>query len=177
MSVLWDFYWPALMAALVIGVIAGIIAFGARGSARRLSPGQARMAVLAGGFLVALVVAALWHGPLGAGTRFASAVESDARKTIAAFEMKQIQSRLEVGPLRRTLVLSGSADDFQRAELARILRSLPGVSRVRWADEPQAGALPLLAEMELATLVAFGFGLVLAYLLELRRRARADWRW
>jgi hypothetical protein len=35
----------------------------------------------------------------------------------------------------------------------------------------------LLLEVELAGLVSFGVGLVLAYLLELRRRSNAQWRW
>jgi hypothetical protein len=37
--------------------------------------------------------------------------------------------------------------------------------------------LPLLVEAELAALISFGIGLVLAYLLELRRRSRAQWSW
>lgn len=37
--------------------------------------------------------------------------------------------------------------------------------------------IPLLAEAELVSLVGFGLGLLLAYLVELRRRANAEWRW
>ena len=37
--------------------------------------------------------------------------------------------------------------------------------------------MPLLVEAELVTLVGFGLGLLVAYLVELRRRANADWRW
>jgi len=37
--------------------------------------------------------------------------------------------------------------------------------------------MPLIVEAALLTLVAFALGGVLAYLLELRRRANAEWRW
>ena len=37
--------------------------------------------------------------------------------------------------------------------------------------------MPLIAEILLLTLVAFGVGSVLGYLVELRRRANASWRW
>ena len=37
--------------------------------------------------------------------------------------------------------------------------------------------IPLVAEVGLGILAAFGLGTLLAYLLELRRRARVDWRW
>jgi len=35
----------------------------------------------------------------------------------------------------------------------------------------------LLAEVELAALISFGLGLLLAYLIELRRRYNAQWSW
>ena len=37
--------------------------------------------------------------------------------------------------------------------------------------------IPLIAEVVLLTLGGFAVGALLAYLLELRRRARANWRW
>ena len=37
--------------------------------------------------------------------------------------------------------------------------------------------MPLLAEVLLLALAAFGVGGVLGYLVELRRRANASWRW
>jgi len=46
--------------------------------------------------------------------------------------MYQIQAKLERGPLRRTLLLSGPADDFQREELPKIMATVPGVEAVRW---------------------------------------------
>jgi hypothetical protein len=80
-------------------------------------------------------------------------------------------------PMKRTLILSGPADDFQRAELVRILNHVPGVGNVRWANSPESFTLPLLLEAELAALISFGIGLALAYLLELRRRSRSQWSW
>jgi len=47
-----------------------------------------------------------------------------------------VSARLERNPLRRRLVLSGPADDFQRAELVQILADIPGVAGVRWASPP-----------------------------------------
>ena len=37
--------------------------------------------------------------------------------------------------------------------------------------------MPLVAEACLLSLVGFSLGLLLAYLIELRRRANAEWRW
>ena len=37
--------------------------------------------------------------------------------------------------------------------------------------------MPLLAEILLLALAAFGVGSVLGYLIEVRRRANASWRW
>jgi hypothetical protein len=37
--------------------------------------------------------------------------------------------------------------------------------------------MPLLGEALLLSLVGFAIGLLIAYLIELRRRANADWRW
>ena len=93
------------------------------------------------------------------------------------WEMTQDQARIARGPLKRTVILSGPADEFQRSELARIMNLVPGVGSVRWADMPEGLQLPLLAEVALASLGFFGLGLLLAYLLELRRRYRAQWSW
>jgi hypothetical protein len=50
--------------------------------------------------------------------------------------MTRVSAQLERGPLRRRLVLSGPADDFQRAELVQILDDIRGVKGVRWATPP-----------------------------------------
>jgi len=179
MNALCDHYWPAITLALVVGAIAGAIGFRLPRPMKRLSTElrRRRVAALAAGALVAIGAAALWHGPLGAGGRFATQVERQARETLAAFEMVQVRSRLETGPLRRTLVLAGPADSFQRGELVRIMGAIPGVGAARWADGPRASAPPLAAEAALAALAAFGLALALSYFVELRRRSRAEWRW
>lgn len=82
--------------------------------------------------------AALWHGPLGAGERLAALSEASARRTLDYYELPMVQAHMQRGPLSRRLVLSGPADDFQRAELVRILDETPGVLEVRW----DPGSLP-----------------------------------
>jgi len=126
-----------------------------------------------------LAETALWHGPLGAADRFATKVETQSRAVLDDWEMTAVDGHFARGPLRRTLVLSGTADEFQRSELPRIMGQVPGVGDVRWADSPRPKPprLPLIAEAELFALVGFGLGLLVTYLLELRRRYRAEWRW
>jgi hypothetical protein len=146
-SPLWDYFWPIFAAGTVIGAISGHFAYrrARAGSSDRLA-GQrialqdwrrTRNRSLAAGAAAALVAAALWSGPLGGGDRLASTVETTARATLAHFEMAGVSARLERGPLRRRLVLTGAADDFQRAELVRILDEVPGVAEVRWAPSKE----------------------------------------
>ena len=89
--------------------------------------------------------------------------------------MRTVSARLHHRPLTRRLVLSGTADDFQRSELVRIMGDLPGVSRASWSDA--SGGLPLIAEGSLVSLVGFLIGLLLADLVELRRRYNSQWKW
>ena len=122
-----------------------------------------------------MLLAALWHGPLGAADRFTSEVEGDARRALIHYEMPQITAHLHHGPLTRALILSGRADDFQTTELARLFSQLPGVSRAQWTNS-DAGA-PLIVEAAGVSILGFLFGLLLAYLVELRRRYNAQWTW
>ena len=168
MNALWDAYWPAIVAALVLGVVSGAIAF--RRPARR-------NAALGAGVAVALALAALWHGPVGSGERFAQSVDRQSRQVLVNYEMTQVTAGLQRSPLARTLWLSGPADEFQRRELARIMELVPGVASARWTNGRASASLPLLAEVELGASLGFGLGLLLAYLLELRRRSRAQWSW
>lgn len=179
MNALWDAYWPVSIAAVIIGLNAGAFAFRKRGASRFHTRAFARKRILAlgAGIAATLIFGSVWHGPVGWGERFASGVESKSRKTLTDFEMTQVHARLERDPLRRTLILTGPADDFQRSELVRIMKAVPGVGDARWQNMPEPLRLPLLVEVELAALASFGLGLVLAYLLELRRRSRAQWRW
>ena len=166
MNPLWTYFWPVLWAGLLIGVIGGLFAFDHR--PRRLAP-------IAIALASTLALAALWHGPLGAAERFAGTIERQARESLDYYEMPQVTAHLHHGPLTRRLILSGPADDFQTSELARLLSQLPGVSRATWSNG-DAG-MPLLAEAGFAAIAGFLVGLLLAYLMELRRRYNAQWTW
>ena len=91
------------------------------------------------GVVATLAFAALWHGPLGAGDRLAARAEKVAHATLVKYERPMNSARLERHPLTRRMILSGPADDFQRSEMARIMRQVHGVSAVRWdpASLPQ----------------------------------------
>ena len=138
-----------------------------------------RWLIIAIGIAAALGAAALWHGPLGSSERFARNADAAARVALDNYEMAQVQARLQQDPARRRLLLSGPADDFQRRELTRILDTLPGIADVRWVDQRSRSrpTMPMLLEMEIIVLVAFSLGLMLAYLVELRRRTTRQWRW
>ena len=165
MSLLWSYFWPVCAAGLVSGALAASIGF------RR---GRRNLAIAAG-LVAAIGVAALWHGPIGGAERFAGSVERAARQALDHYEMTAVTARLHRGPLSRELILSGPADDFQRAELVRLFSQVPGVSDASWTGG--SGGLPLIAEGLGAALAGFLVGLLLAYLVELRRRHNAQWKW
>jgi hypothetical protein len=144
---LWDYFWPIFAAGTVIGAFSGHLAYRQMrigrsqklaGEAERIRQWRrTRKIYFGGGAAAALAAAALWSGPLGGGDRFAAKTEKAARATLDHLEMTQVGARLERAPLRRRLVLSGPADDFQRAELVQILDDIHGVRGVRWATPPQ----------------------------------------
>ncbi|MFL6751901.1 MAG: hypothetical protein ACJ8D5_00725 [Sphingomicrobium sp.] len=166
MNALWSYFWPIFAAGLVIGAVAGSIGF------RR---GRSAGTALAIGAALSIAGAALWHGPLGAADRFAAQVERRARATLDYYEMPAVTAQLHHDPLTRGLILSGPADRFQRSELVRIMGDLPGVGNARWSTT--SGGLPLIAEATMTALTGFLTGLLLAYLVELRRRYNAQWKW
>jgi hypothetical protein len=176
----WAYFWPIFGAGLTIGVIAGLAGF----RAPRAKPKdreeaierwrRRRRIVLACGVALVLAAAALWHGPFGAAHRLTAQVERDARLTLKNYEMTQVRAELHHDPLTRRVLLTGRADDFQRGGLVRIIGSIPGVSSATWSD---SGGTPLIAEGAGASLLGFLIGLVLAYLVELRRRYNAQWNW
>jgi hypothetical protein len=97
-----------------------------------------RNAILALGVAAVLAETALWHGPLGAADRLTTKIETAARAELQRQEMPGISARVACDPLlRRQVILTGPADDFQQAELVRIIDGLPGVSGVRWASPPK----------------------------------------
>jgi hypothetical protein len=143
----WDYFWPIFAAGIVIGAFTGHLAYRQLRMGRRNQLAgeselirewrRTRNVTFAGGAAAALVAAALWSGPLGGGDRLASKIETSARATLNHLEMTGVSARLERNPLRRRLILSGPADDFQRAELVQILDDIPGVAGVRWATPPK----------------------------------------
>jgi membrane protease YdiL (CAAX protease family) len=184
MNPLLTYFWPVFAAGLACGLIAGVAGFRlkiVRPADRPKEyefirpPTRQRHLALIGGIAASIVLAALWHWPLGGADRFTTEVESGARRALNYYEMPKIDAHLHHGPLTRALILSGRADDFQTGELARLLSQLPGVSKAQWTN---AGAgPPLVVEAAAVSLLGFLFGLLLAYLVELRRRYNAQWTW
>ena len=100
---------------------------------------MSRRTIFLTGIAAVVGCTALWHGPFGAGEKLARQAEAKARRVLDYYELPMIQAHMQRGPLARRLILSGPADDFQRAELVRILDETPGVLDVRWdpASLPQ----------------------------------------
>lgn len=97
-----------------------------------------RMTILAIGIAAVLAATWIWHGPLGAGERFAAGVDARARAMLDHYEMVHVEARMERGPLSRRVILSGPADDFQRREIKRMVEAQPGVGEAAWS----AASLP-----------------------------------
>jgi|tagenome__1003787_1003787.scaffolds.fasta_scaffold19946860_2 hypothetical protein len=189
MNTLLSYFWPIVAAGLAIGIIAGAIGF-----RRALSPVKDKLAPpppvppeyyrkrlisLIAGVAMAVAAACVWSGPLGGADRFIAHVERNAREALDYYEMPKVTARLHRAPLTRRLVLAKPADlaltDFQVSELARLFSQVPGVSGAQWRSSPTG--LPLLLEGAAVSLVGYLFGLLLAYLVELRRRYNAQWNW
>lgn len=89
------------------------------------------LTILAGA-LASIGAAFLFHGPLGTAQRFEAGIEEEARAVLDYYEMTGVRAEFEQGPLRRTIILSGPADEFQRGELVRVMNDIPGVAAARW---------------------------------------------
>jgi hypothetical protein len=168
MNALWSYFWPAFGAGLVIGAIAGSFAYRIKTRSRWLPP-------VAIGLVVSIAAAAVWHGPLGGADRFQARIDRVAHAVIIRYEMEPVQAHVRRRPLTREILLAGPADDFQRSELVRYMEQLPGVKKASWGEP--AVRIPLLAEGAAVSLIGFGVGLLLAYLVAVRRRYNAQWRW
>jgi len=92
---------------------------------------------------IAAVAAAtwVWHGPVGTGDKFAQGVDRRARAMLDHYEMPLVEAHMERAPLRRRVILSGPADDFQRREIKRMVEEQPGVAEAVWSasSEPVEG--------------------------------------
>jgi len=164
MNTFWEYFWPIAALGFVLGSILGTFGFRRR-----------RRAFFLAGLVLAIGGTALWHGPLGAADRLSTIIESRARFVLVDWEMGQVEGKLSHGPLTRRLLLSGPADDFQRRELVRIMSTIPGVSSATWSKQDRG--IPLIAEAFGVSVLGFLIGLLLAYLVELRRRYNAQWKW
>lgn len=131
-----------------------------------------RNLALATGVAATLAATGLWHGPGGAAGRFETMVERTMRITLDHYEMPWIAAQLDGRPLTRQLRLAGRADDFQRGEIRRIAREVPGVADAHWSGQKVPRAFPLIAEVMAMALASFAAGVVIAYIAALRRRAR-----
>jgi hypothetical protein len=164
MNTLWAYFWPCVAAGLLTGGIGGLFGF------RR----KRRLPLIAGA-LLAIAAAAAWHGPLGAADRFTAKIERQSREALDYYELPKVTAHLHRSPLTRRLVLVGHVDDWQRGELVRLFSQLPGVSRATWSESDVG--VPLILEAVIAAIIGFLGGLLIAYLLELRRRYNAQWTW
>ncbi len=166
MSTLWSYLWPAIGAGFVVGTVVGVFAF---------RPRARRYTMLAAGIVAAIALAALWHGPFGGAARLSTNVERGVKNALVYYEITEVSGHMHHRPLTRRIMLSGPADDFQRQELARHIGEVPGVSSATWSND--GGGVPLIAEGAGAGVLGFLLGLLLAYLVELRRRYNAQWNW
>jgi hypothetical protein len=179
MNPLWSYLWPALLIGLIVGVVAGSIGFRTPRSTEgaEMSPQLRRRRAfsLGAGAALSLAAAALWHGPFGGADRFSKPIERGLHNFLVDNEMTQVTAKLHHDPLTRDVLLSGRADDFQRSELVRLIDQVPGVRSARWSAA--GGGLPLIVEGCGASILGFLLGLLLAYLVELRRRYNSQWNW
>lgn len=165
MNAFWAYFWPPFGAGVAVAIIAGAFAYRRR---------RARFIALAAGVLAALALAALWHGPLGAADRFRTEVEHVVREALVNNEIPEVSGHLQQGPLTRRVLLSGPADDFQRGEVVKLMHVVPGVESASWSG---GEGVPLIVEGGIAAILGFLLGLLVAYLMELRRRYNAQWNW
>ena len=146
MTTLWHYYWPVVAIGVVIGTLTGSLLYNRLVTrARDMLAGvetasednrHKRRKLFIAGLAASLGAAIVWH--VFAADRLAARVEATVRAELRHQEMLGVSARLDRSPLRRRIVLSGPADDFQQAELVRIIDDLPGVSGVRWATPPAA---------------------------------------
>jgi len=118
----------------------------------------------------------LFHGPLGNGAQLIDGLERQARAAVAETQLPGIDVRLGRDPLSRFATLSGDADGFQREGQGSLkgindrVGEIPGISGLRWTDEPAETAIPLFAEALAQIVLAYLLGLALAWLFWGRKR-------
>lgn len=82
------------------------------------------------------------HSAFGLGQGFVKSLESKANAAIAAQgTVAGVTAAAVTDPsLQRVIVLSGAADEGDRAKLIALVKAIPGVKDVRWAEEDSAVA-------------------------------------
>lgn len=83
------------------------------------------------GLLITLLVAWLWHGPLGRGAAYVDMLQQRADAQLRRLEIPNLQARMSRNPLSRTVFVCGPTNDFQRDGTQvweRGPRDLPGVN-------------------------------------------------
>ncbi|MBV8687481.1 MAG: hypothetical protein JOZ90_14375 [Alphaproteobacteria bacterium] len=139
-----------------------------------------KLAKLLIGLAAVLAMGWIWHAPLRRGEAYVERIEAAARSEIAPLRLPGISVRLGHAPLSRAAVMSGPANDLQREGLGSeyglkdYVREVPGVSGVRWTDEPARGlVLPLLVETWAWLVLGYAVGLLSGALLFGRRRRQS----
>lgn len=131
------------------------------------------------GLAAALAAGWLFHGPAGGGARFLDALQAHAELRVRYTELPGIRVEMERAPMRRTAILSGPADDFQRNGMGTYpglnerIATVPGIAGVRWAEGHRGiggAGLPLLAETLILCALAFLIGLGIGRLVFGRRK-------
>lgn len=131
------------------------------------------LAKVLAGLVAALAASWAWHGPMRRGEAYVGRLEREARAAVAATGMTGVEVTLDRSPLARNATFTGTANEFQRRGLldepglTGRVAAVPGIARVRWADEPvrERAALPLLAETAFLATLAYLIGLALGWLL------------
>jgi hypothetical protein len=122
------------------------------------------------GLVAVLLMAWIYHGPLGNGAAFIDRIEAEARLVVAEAEVAGTEVRFDREPLSRTAIMSGPANEFQREGegelkgLNDLVGEIEGVGGVRWTDEGGGGGLPLLIEALIWMIAAYLIGIGLGWL-------------
>lgn len=169
MTPLFDYFWPSFICGVLAGAVAGTIMW------KRHLVGPKRKLAIGAGALTAISCAMIWSGPLGGADRFIAAAEAPIRQMLINYEMTQVSAHLRRAPLRRQIVYSGPADEFQRTELVHMAEGAPGIASATW--NLKVRAIPIVVEGAAVALLGLLFGLFLAYLAELHRRNNEGWSW
>lgn len=93
------------------------------------------------------------HSALGLGQGFVTGLETKANAAIAAQQTVQgITAKAQSEPaLQRIIILSGTADEGDRAKLIALMKAIPGVKDARWANDGSAAPVAAAATEAPAT--------------------------